>query len=141
MENKPFSDWQGKAVGRYQLQRLLGPQGPLPVQESLHYLRQAAQAIDYAHSKGLVHRDIKPANMLLRADWLLLTDFGIAKVLNSSTTRGQTYAGSGTPAYMAPEQIIGQALPASDRYSLAVVGYELFAGREPFPGATPSETI
>src|SRR5258708_7063642 len=230
MENKPFSDWQGKAVGRYQLQRLLGrggtsevwlatdtqlrrqvalkilppvltseqdylrgfayearaaaslehphilgvhdfgeqvvgqgevvpylvmpyvpggtlrermlaAQGPLPVQESLHYLRQAAQAIDYAHSKGLVHRDIKPANMLLRADWLLLTDFGIAKVLNSSTTRGQTYAGSGTPAYMAPEQIIGQALPASDRYSLAVVAYELFAGREPFPGATPSETI
>lgn len=230
MENKPFSDWQGKTVGRYQLQRLLGrggtsevwlatdtqlrrqvalkilppvltseqdylrgfayearaaaslehphilgvhdfgeqvvgqgevvpylvmpyvpggtlrermlaAQGPLPVQESLHYLRQAAQAIDYAHSKGLVHRDIKPANMLLRADWLLLTDFGIAKVLNSSTARGQTYAGSGTPAYMAPEQITGQAVPASDRYSLAVVAYELFAGREPFPGATPSETI
>ena len=122
-------------------ERMEAARGPLPVQESLRYLRQAAQAIDYAHSRGIIHRDIKPANMLLREDWLLLTDFGIAKILNISTARGQTYAGSGTPEYMAPEQIIGQAVPASDRYSLAVVAYQLFTGREPFRGATPSETI
>lgn len=121
--------------------RMLAAQRPLPLQESLRYLRQAAQAIDYAHSKQIIHRDIKPANMLLRDDWLLLTDFGIAKALNSSTARGQTYSGSGTPEYMAPEQIVGQAVPASDRYSLAVVAYQLFTGREPFRGATPSETI
>lgn len=115
--------------------------GPVPIQESLRYLRQAALAIDYAHSKRVLHRDIKPANMLLRDDWLLLTDFGIAKVLSTSIARGQTYAGSGTPEYMAPEQIMAQAIPASDRYSLAVVAYQLFTGRTPFQGETPSETI
>lgn len=122
-------------------ERLSAAQGPLPIQESLRYLRQAAQAIDYAHSKQILHRDIKPANMLLREDWLLLADFGIAKVLNSGATRGQTYAGAGTPEYMAPEQILGQAQAASDRYSLAVVAYQLFTGRQPFHGVTPSDTI
>src|SRR5260370_25658755 len=116
-------------------------QGPLPIQESLRYLRYAGQAIDYAHSKQILHRDIKPANMLLRDDWLLLADFGIAKVLNSGATRGKTYAGAGTPEYMAPEQIMGQAQPGSDRYSLAVVAYQLFTGRQPFHGTTPSETV
>lgn len=121
--------------------RLHAAQGPLPIQESLRYLRQAAQAIDYAHSKHILHRDIKPANMLLRDDWLLLADFGIAKALSHSMARNQTYAGSGTPEYMAPEQISGQATPASDRYSLAVVAYQLFTGRQPFHGTTPYETI
>lgn len=122
-------------------ERMAAAHGPQPLHESLHYLRQAAQAIDYAHSKQIIHRDIKPANMLLRDDWLMLTDFGIAKILNNNTARAQTYAGSGTPEYMAPEQIVGQASPASDRYSLAVVAYQLFTGREPFRGATPAETI
>jgi serine/threonine protein kinase/WD40 repeat protein len=115
--------------------------GPLAIQESLRYLRQAALAIDYAHSKRILHRDIKPANMLLRDDWLLLTDFGLAKVLGGTMMRSQTYAGSGTPEYMAPEQIMGRALPASDRYSLAVVAYHLFTGTTPFHGSTPTETI
>lgn len=122
-------------------ERLHAANGPLPIHESLRYLRQAAQAIDYAHSKQVLHRDIKPANMLLREDWLLLADFGIAKALNSGATRGQTYAGAGTPEYMAPEQIMGQAQPASDRYSLAVVAYQLFTGRQPYHGATPTDTI
>src|SRR5579885_2476718 len=122
-------------------ERVEAVRGPLPVQESLRYLRQAAQAIDYAHSKHILHRDIKPANMLLRDDWLLLADFGIAKALSHSMARNQTYAGSGTPEYMAPEQISGQATVASDRYSLAVVAYQLFTGLQPFRGATPYETI
>lgn len=122
-------------------ERMSAATGPLVIPESLRYLRQAALAIDYAHSKHVLHRDIKPSNMLLREDWLLLTDFGLAKVLNTSLMRGQTYSGSGTPEYMAPEQIMGQALPASDRYSLAVVAYQLFTGRPPFQGATPGETI
>ena len=116
--------------------RIRAANGPLPVAESLHYLRQAALAIDYAHSKGVLHRDVKPANMLLQGDWLLLADFGIAKVLNGLTARGQTHAGMGTPAYMAPEQITAQALPASDRYSLAAIAYQLFAGRGMFQGTS-----
>jgi serine/threonine protein kinase/WD40 repeat protein len=122
-------------------QRMREATGPLPVQECLRYLHQAALAIDYAHSKRILHRDIKPANMLLRDDWLLLTDFGLAKVLGGTVARAQTYAGSGTPEYMAPEQITGRAQPASDRYSLAVVAYQLFTGRTPFRGSTPTETI
>lgn len=122
--------------------RLYKSAGLLPVQECLHYLRQAAQAIDYAHSKRVLHRDVKPANMLLREDnWLLLTDFGIAKVLNTSMVHTQTNAGSGTPDYMAPEQVMGQAQPASDVYSLAVVAYQLFTGHQPFHGASAAETV
>jgi serine/threonine protein kinase/WD40 repeat protein len=122
-------------------ERINAASGPLSVQESLRYLRQAGQAIDYAHSRGVIHRDIKPANMLLRDDWLLLSDFGIAKILNSSTAHSRTSAGSGTPEYMAPEQIIGQAVPASDRYSLAVVAYQLFTGHEPLRGTSAAETL
>lgn len=121
-------------------ERLRAVQGLLPIQESLRYLQQAAQAIDFAHSKQVLHRDIKPANMLLRDSWLLLADFGLAKVLDGNFARGQTYAGAGTPEYMAPEQIMGQAQVASDRYSLAVVAYQLFTGHQPFHGATPAET-
>jgi serine/threonine protein kinase len=109
---------------------------PLRAEESLRYLHQMAQAIDYAHSRQVLHRDIKPANMLLQADWLFLTDFGIAKVLNA-TRYAKTHAGAGTPQYMAPEQAQGKAEAASDRYSLAVVAYSLFTGLLPFTGETP----
>src|SRR5947209_1413445 len=63
--------------------------GPLPGDEAMSYLRQAAEAIDYAHSKNIVHRDIKPANMLLQQGWLFLADFGIAKMLMSETLRSR----------------------------------------------------
>jgi serine/threonine protein kinase/WD40 repeat protein len=121
--------------------RLRAVTGPLPVQESLHYLRQAAQAIDYAHSRQVLHRDIKPANMLLQQDWLLLADFGIAKLLGNNTEHGHTHAGAGTPDYMAPEQIRGHAQPASDRYSLAIVAYQLLTGQLPFKSNSPYETL
>lgn len=109
----------------------------LPVATSLRYLRQAAQAIDYAHSKHILHRDIKPANMLLQDNWLFLTDFGIAKLLTTSTYRSRTHAGAGTPGYMAPEQIRGKSLPASDLYSLAIIAYQLLTGHMPFSGDEP----
>ncbi len=89
--------------------RLRAANGPLPPTEALHYLKQAAQAIDFAHSKGVLHRDIKPANMLLQNSWLYLADFGIAKLLSSATFAGQTHSGAGTPEFMAPEQAQGQA--------------------------------
>lgn len=117
--------------------RLKTLQRTLPVTESLRYLRHAALAIDYAHSQHVLHRDIKPANMLLQQDWLLLADFGIAKLLNATVQQGNTHAGAGTPEYMAPEQAQGHAQAASDRYSLAVVAYQLFTGRVPFMSESP----
>ena len=113
----------------------------MPVDAALLYLMQAAEAIDYAHEQGLIHRDIKPGNMLLRADnWLLLADFGIARILASTDNLTQTGVGFGTPHYMAPEQAQGRAEPASDNYSLAIIAYQLFAGRVPFNADTAYAT-
>ncbi len=109
----------------------------MPAQEAITYLQQAAEAIDYAHNQGVVHRDIKPANMLLRPDnWLLLADFGIARILSSQEQMTQAGVGIGTPEYMAPEQAQGKAEGASDNYSLAVIAYQLFTGRLPFTADT-----
>lgn len=123
--------------GRSLRERVRAVNGPLPPDKMLHYLRQTAQAIDFAHSQHVLHRDIKAANMLLQQKWLFLADFGIAKLLNSTTQRSQTHAGAGTPEYMATEQIHGKAEFASDRYSLAVVAYQLCTGHLPFRGDTP----
>lgn len=117
--------------------RILGVKGPLPLEEGLRYLHHAAEAIDYAHSQQVLHRDIKPANMLLQHNWLFLADFGIAKLLNSTTRHAQTYSGSGTPEYMAPEQAQGKAVFASDRYSFAVTAYQVLTGHVPFQSDTP----
>jgi len=105
----------------------------MPLTEALNYLAQAADAIDYAHSRGIIHRDIKPGNMLLTTDnWLLLADFGIARILSASEQLTRTGTGIGTPDYMAPEQAQGHAEMASDNYSLAVIAYQLLVGRLPF---------
>src|SRR5947209_14228520 len=121
--------------------RIQSIRGPLPTAEALSYLRQAAEAIDFAHSQHMLHRDIKPANMLLQQGWLFLADFGIAKLLTSTTQRSRTYAGSGTPEYMAPEQVQGKAEPASDRYSFAMTAYQVCTGLVPFRGDTPYSTL
>jgi serine/threonine protein kinase/WD40 repeat protein len=116
-------------------------QRQLSVQEALNYIKQAAQAIDYAHSRQVLHRDIKPANMLLDHSWLLLTDFGLAKLQSSTTYHTQTNAGAGTPVYMAPEQAQGHAEAASDQYSLVVIAYQLFCGQLPFQGQTSFDIL
>ena len=109
----------------------------MPIQEALWYLSQAAEAIDYAHIQGVIHRDIKPGNMLLRSDnWLLLADFGIARVLADAQHLTSTGVGFGTPEYMAPEQARGKAEPASDTYSLAIIAYQLLTGQLPFHAET-----
>lgn len=117
--------------------RIKGSSDLLSAELSLKFLHQAASAIDYAHSQRVLHRDIKPGNMLLQDDWLYLADFGLAKLLSTSTYRSRTHAGAGTPEYMAPEQARGKAVGASDLYSLTIIAYQFFTGRLPFRGDNP----
>lgn len=124
------------------LKELLEQEGPLPLERAGEYLRQIGEALDYAHSRGIIHRDVKPANIFLRGDGRpLLGDFGIAKVLEEGQGQGLTRAGTGvgTPEFMAPEQIEGKAEARSDLYALGVVLYQMLTGKVPYSGSTPYE--
>ncbi len=107
----------------------------LPPDRMFSILGQTAVALDYAHSKGIVHRDIKPANIMVTADGTSkITDFGIAKITASEQF---TMTGSivGTPHYMSPEQVQGQAVDGrSDQFSLGVIAYEMLTGEKPYTG-------
>ena len=103
---------------------------PLPYITVISYIKQIAASLQYAHDKGFVHRDVKPANMLkLSNDQVVLSDFGIALLVQSGP---QTVVG--TAHYMAPEQITGNPVPASDQYALGIVAYEWLSGSLPFKG-------
>lgn len=108
-------------------------QHPPAARHVLGVLRQAAEALDFAHSRGIVHRDVKPANILIREDGCAkIGDFGIARIQSAAklTRTGQFF---GTPQYMSPEQIQGKAVDGrSDQFSLAVVAYEALTGRSPY---------
>jgi len=110
--------------------------GQLDTATALKYLKGIASGLDYAHSKGVIHRDVKPANVLLEADDTpVIADFGLAKLLQGSSLKSMTGVTTGTPAYMAPEQVTGSKVgPAADRYSLATIAYEMLTGVIPFDG-------
>jgi serine/threonine protein kinase len=114
---------------------------PLAHSEGFKLLLSVADALDYAHSKGVIHRDLKPQNILLsRSGHAYLADFGIAKLQNSHSLHVKTATGSivGSPSYMSPEQACGQVLtPASDQYALAVICFEWLTGSKPFTSDTP----
>jgi tetratricopeptide (TPR) repeat protein/tRNA A-37 threonylcarbamoyl transferase component Bud32 len=126
-------------------------QGSLGMGEVISILRDVARALVYAHAHGIIHRDIKPDNVLLSSGTATVTDFGIAKAITAARTeggaRGQTLtqAGTsiGTPAYMAPEQALGD--PAADHradfYSFGAMAYELLAGHPPFQASNPAKLL
>lgn len=109
-----------------------------PLDETIRIIRDAAAALSYAHKQGMMHRDVKPANLMLDGDGrLVLTDFGIAKLVSNpqiTSTGGMV----GTPAYMAPEQGMGElGDERADLYSLGVIMYEMLAGDVPYDADTP----
>src|SRR2546421_883167 len=111
----------------------------LSVQDVAYFIGQAADALQYAHENQIVHQDVKPSNFLIRTNKgrsklpdLLLADFGIARL--SASTSSASHAIRGTPTYMAPEQWSGEPVYATDQYALAILAYELLAGRSPFAG-------
>ncbi len=109
----------------------------LPLDIVVTYVKQVANALQYAHDERLIHRDIKPENMLLgRNHEILLSDFSIA-ILAQSLRPQKTQETAGTLAYMAPEQFQAQASPASDQYALGIIVYEWLSGDRPFHGGFP----
>ncbi len=117
----------------------------LPLEDALQIAREVADALGYAHSRGIVHRDIKPENILLAGGHARVADFGIARAVTSAGGEALTETGIaiGTPSYMSPEQSAGDSAldGRSDIYALGCVLYEMLAGRPPFTGVTAQEIL
>src|SRR5215212_6982177 len=131
--------------------RLLQTQYPagMPPTTAIEIVKAVASALDYAHGRGLLHRDVKPANILLSdaehgERRILLSDFGVAKVLSDTTSGGLTATNMtvGTAAYAAPEQLMGLSVDGrTDQYSLAATAFHLLVGSPLFPHTNPAVVI
>ena len=117
----------------------------LPLEDALQITREVADALGYAHGRGVIHRDIKPENILLENGHAVVADFGIAKAVTSATGEALTQTGTsiGTPQYMSPEQAAGErdVDGRSDLYALGCVTYEMLAGQPPFTGPTVQSVV
>jgi predicted Ser/Thr protein kinase len=125
LEGQTLEDW-------------LERQGPLAPQQARPILRQVADALDYAHGRGVIHRDIKPANVMLSPEGrTTLMDFGLVRAAEG-TSLTRTGMVMGTPEYMSPEQALGEEVDGrSDIYSLGIVLYKMLSGKVPFARTTP----
>ncbi|MCD6052511.1 MAG: repeat-containing protein, partial [Verrucomicrobia bacterium] len=119
--------------------------GPLPPGKAAQFVKTIAEAVQFAHQRGILHRDLKPSNVLVDSqDQVRITDFGLAKVMHGDSNLTRSGDVMGSPAYMAPEQaqakqkLIG---PQSDVYSLGALLYHLLTGRPPFTGETAVDTL
>ncbi|MFC8372989.1 serine/threonine-protein kinase [Streptomyces sp. NPDC057239] len=125
------------------LDAVLESDGPLSVERAADVTRRTAEVLAHAHAESVVHRDLKPSNLMLTPDGgLKVLDFGVAAALDPQPGETRFTAANGTPGtvmYMAPEQAVGETVPASDLYSLGCVLYELLTGAPPF--ATGSQFL
>ncbi len=110
--------------------------GPLPPETASRYLEQIGAALDYAHARNVAHLDLKPLNLLVHEDGrLLLSDFGLAHLMEQGAIEGSTSLQFGTPSYMAPEYLQGRPEQRSDVYALGIILYQMLTGRVPFEGS------
>ncbi len=128
------------------LRTRLAREGALPVRDAVRILKDVADALAYAHARGIVHRDIKPDNVLLSGSHAVVADFGVAKAVSQAKGQsGLTSVGValGTPAYMAPEQAAGDPNidHRADIYALGAMAYEMLAGQPPFSGLSPHQML
>jgi serine/threonine protein kinase/tetratricopeptide (TPR) repeat protein len=118
---------------------------PMSIRHAAEVIAKVARTVQHAHEHGILHRDIKPGNILLDAKGEpLLTDFGLARLIESESTMTRTLDVMGTPSYMAPEQAVGNnaaVSSATDVYGLGAVLYQLLTGHPPFAGGTTYQTI
>ena len=118
---------------------------PMPIRQAAELIAKLARTVHYAHEHGILHRDIKPGNILLDANGEPhLTDFGLARLLETESSVTHTLDVLGTPSYMAPEQAVGNNAAVSsvtDVYGIGAVLYQLLTGHPPFAGGTTYETI
>ena len=127
------------------LRARLARTGELPINETVRLLHEIADALAYAHARGIVHRDIKPDNVMLSGRHAAVTDFGVAKAISAAAGDQLTTVGIavGTPQYMAPEQAMAEANldQRVDLYALGVMGYEMLTGRPAFEGSTAAAIL
>ena len=122
-----------------------GEREPMPIRQAVTLIAKVARTVHYAHEHGILHRDIKPGNILLdQKGEPHLTDFGLARLIETESTVTRTLEVLGTPSYMAPEQAVGNNAAVSsetDVYGIGAVFYQLLTGQPPFAGGTTYETI